>query len=60
MRIKEGTGGQSSLPHAMYHGHSDTGISEITSALRNGIEANVWSQAIVLIMSSENWSMSPA
>jgi len=58
-RTIQGTAGQSSLPHAMYHGHS-AGISEITSALRNGIEANVWSQAIVLVMSTPNWSMSPA
>lgn len=59
-RTIQGTAGESSLPHAMYHGDSDTGISEITSALRNGIEANVWSQAIVLVMSTQNWSMSPA
>jgi hypothetical protein len=59
-RTIEGTAGQSSLPHAMYQGHSDTGISELTGALRNGIEANVWSQAIVLVMSTQNWSMSPA
>jgi hypothetical protein len=59
-RTIQGTAGESSLPHAMYHGHSETGISEITSALRNGIEANVWSQAVVLVMSTQNWSMSPA
>jgi hypothetical protein len=38
-RTIQGTAGQSSLPHAMYHGQSDTGISDISSALRNGIEA---------------------
>jgi hypothetical protein len=59
-RTIQGTAGESSLPHAMYHGDSDTGISEITSALRSGIEAKVWSQAIVLVMSTQNWSMSPA
>jgi hypothetical protein len=59
-RTIQGTAGQSSLPHAMYQGNSDKDISEITSALRNGIESNVWSQAIVLVISAQNWSMAPA
>jgi len=56
----QGTAGESNLPHAMYHGNSDKGLSDLTSALRKGIQANVWTQAVVLIMSSENWSMEPA
>jgi hypothetical protein len=41
----QGTAGESSLPHAMYHGNSENGISAITSALRKGIEASVWTKA---------------
>lgn len=56
----QGTAGESTLPHAMYHGNSDKDISAITSALRNGIQTNVWTQAVVLIMSAQTWSMEPA
>src|SRR6185437_14071249 len=28
--------------------------------LRNGIQTNVWTQAIVLIISAQTWSMEPA
>lgn len=59
-RTVRGTAGQSQLPHAMYQGNSDKEITSIASALRTGLEANVWSQAIVLVISSDNWSMSPA
>lgn len=59
-RTIQGTAGRSDLPHAMYQGNSDKDISEITSALRNGIEANVWTKAVVLVVSAQNWSMSPA
>jgi hypothetical protein len=38
----QGTAGESSLPHAMYHGNSDEDISALTSALRKGIQASVW------------------
>ena len=56
----QGTAGESSLPHAMYHGNSDRDISDLVSALRKGIQANVWTQAVVLIISAQNWSMEPA
>jgi len=56
----QGTAGESTLPHAMYHGNSENSIATITSALRKGIEANVWTQAIVLIISAQTWSMEPA
>jgi len=56
----QGTGGESILPHAMYHGNSDKDVSTLTRALRNGIQANVWTQAVVLILSAETWSMDPA
>jgi hypothetical protein len=55
-----GTAGESSLPHAMYQGNSDKDISTLTSALRKGIQANVWTQAVVLIISAETWAMEPA
>jgi len=55
-----GTAGESSLPHTMYHGNSESNISEITSALRKGILASVWTEAIVLIVSAQTWSMEPA
>lgn len=55
-----GTGGESTLPHAMYHGSSDKELSTLASALRTGIQAKVWRQAVVLIMSAENWAMEPA
>ena len=56
----QGTAGESILPHAMYHGNSDKDISTVTSALRNGIQANIWTQAVVLIISAQTWSMEPA
>jgi hypothetical protein len=59
-RTIQGTAGESVLPHAMYHGQSENDISTITSALRKGIEANIWTQAIVLTISAETWSMEPA
>jgi hypothetical protein len=59
-RTIQGTAGESVLPHAVYHGQSENDISTITSALRKGIEANIWTQAIVLTISAETWSMEPA
>jgi hypothetical protein len=56
----QGTAGESSLPHAMYHGNSENKFSAITTALRHGIQTNIWSQAIVLVISAETWSMEPA
>ncbi len=56
----QGTAGESSLPHAMYHGNSENNISVITSALRKGIQSNIWTQAIVLAISAQTWSMEPA
>ena len=56
----QGTAGESTLPHAIYHGNSDKDISALTSALRKDIQANVWTQAVVLIISAQNWSMEPA
>jgi len=56
----QGTAGESTLPHAMYHGNSDNEISGIVSSLRKAIEAKVWTQAVVLIVSAETWSMEPA
>jgi len=56
----EGTAGESTLPHAMYHGNSDHDVTTITGALRKGIQAKVWTQAVVLIISAQTWSMEPA
>jgi hypothetical protein len=55
-----GSAGESALPHAMYQGNSDNELYAITTALREGIETSVWTQAIVLIISANNWSMEPA
>ena len=55
-----GTAGESELPHAMYHGNSDKDIATLSGALRTGIEANVWTRAVVLVISGDNWSMAPA
>jgi hypothetical protein len=55
-----GSAGESALPHAMYQGNSDNELSAITTALREGIEASVWTPAIVLIISANNWAMEPA
>jgi len=59
-RKVQGTAGESVLPHAMYQGNSDKDISAVTSALRKGIQTNVWTQAVVLIISAQTWSMEPA
>ncbi len=56
----QGSAGDSELPHAMYQGTYDKDIGSLSGALRAGIEANVWTQAIVLVISGDNWSMSPA
>jgi len=56
----EGTAGESTLPHAMYHGNSENNVSAIASSLRKGIQANVWTQAVVLIISAQTWSLDPA
>jgi hypothetical protein len=56
----QGTAGESVLPHAMYQGNSDKDISAVTSALRKGIQTDVWTQAVVLIISAQTWSMEPA
>jgi hypothetical protein len=56
----QGTAGESTLPHAMYHGNSENDISTIVSSLRTGIQTNVWTQAVVLIISAQTWSMEPA
>ncbi len=55
-----GTAGESTLPHAMYHGNSNNELVKLASALRSGIEAGVWTKAVVLIISAENWAMIPA
>lgn len=59
-RTIRGTRGVSTLPHATYHGNSDNQISAVSTALRNGIQKNVWTQAVVLVMSADNWAMDPA
>jgi hypothetical protein len=55
----QGTAGESNLPHAMYHGNSENNITAITTALRQGIQTNIWSQVIVLVISAQTWSMEP-
>jgi hypothetical protein len=55
-----GSAGASTLPHAMYQGNSETEVGTIASALRTGIQTNVWTQAIVLVMSTHSWAMNPA
>lgn len=56
----QGTAGESALPHAMYQGNYDQDITDLTSALRRGIQAKVWTQAVVLVISAQTWSMEPA
>jgi hypothetical protein len=58
-RTITGTAGVSMLPHAMYQGNSENDVSSIASALKTGIEANVWTRAIVLIISAQTWAMIP-
>jgi hypothetical protein len=55
-----GSAGESTLPHAMYQGNSENGASSIASALKNGIEANVWTRPVVLVISAQTWGMAPA
>ena len=59
-RTISGTAGQSTLPHAMYHGNSDESVSAIATALRSGIQGSVWTVAVVLIISAETWALEPA
>jgi hypothetical protein len=44
----------------MYQGNSGKDISGVTSALRKGIQTHVWTQAVVLIIAAQTWSMEPA
>lgn len=55
-----GSAGESTLPHAMYQGNSDNEAFSIARALKDGIEANVWTRTIVLVISAQTWGMSPA
>jgi hypothetical protein len=55
-----GSAGESTLPHAMYQGSSENGALSIASALKKGIEANVWNRAVVLVISAQTWGMAPA
>lgn len=58
-RAINGTAGRSMLPHAMYQGTSDAEPSKIASALRSEIQAEVWTVAIVLVISALSWGMNP-
>jgi len=55
-----GSAGESDLPHAMYQGSSENSASSIASALEEGVEANVWTRAIVLVISAQDWGLDPA
>ena len=55
-----GSAGLSTLPHAMYQGNSENDALAIAAALKNGVEASVWTRAIVLVISSQTWAMDPA
>jgi hypothetical protein len=55
-----GSAGESDLPHAMYQGSSENSASSIASALKKGVEANVWTRAIVLVISAQDWGLDPA
>lgn len=55
-----GSAGESTLPHAMYQGSSENSASSIATALKKGIEANVWTRAIALVISAQAWGMDPA
>ena len=55
-----GSRGESTLPHAMYQGNSETDAASIANALRTGIEAYVWTHAIVLVIAAQTWAMNPA
>jgi hypothetical protein len=54
-----GTAGESTLPHAMYQGDSENPVSSVAGALKKGIEADVWSRAVVLVISAQNWAIDP-
>lgn len=55
-----GTAGVSTLPHAMYQGDSEAAASSVAAALKAGIEANVWTRVIVLVIAAQTWAMNPA
>ena len=55
-----GSAGESTLPHAMYQGNSENGTLSIAGALKDGIEANVWTRAVVFVISAQTWGMAPA
>jgi hypothetical protein len=55
------TAGSTALPHAMYQGSTTTAapdVSSIAGALRTGIEAKIWTKAIVLVMVVATWAQS--
>ena len=55
-----GLAGGSALPHAMYQGTSENSATSIASALKKGVEANVWTRAIVLVVPAQAWGLDPA
>ena len=55
-----GSAGESALPHAMYQGNSEAASLAVASALKAGLEANVWTRAIVLVISAQEWGMAAA
>lgn len=60
LRTIDGTAGRSTLPHAMYQGTSDVEPSKIAAGLRSGIQAEVWTVAVVLVINALTWGMNPA
>lgn len=52
------TGGPINLPTAMYCGDSDQSSANIAEGLRIGINAEVWTNCIVLVMGvGTNWAI---
>ena len=48
-----------SLPHATYQGTTNTDaldIAELATNLKSGIESQVWTKALVLIVQATNWA----
>jgi hypothetical protein len=45
------------LPHAMYSGSSQTAIVTLAAALRDEIQSQIWTKAMVLAIEWNNWGL---
>jgi hypothetical protein len=48
------------LPHAVYYGASTSDAVNLSIFLRNTIQSQVWSSAVVLSIEWASWGISPA